>query len=310
MTAYKDYYAILGVDRQATEEEIKAAYRKLARKYHPDLHHGEDKKAPAEKFKEINEAHEVLSDPVKRAKYDQLGTGFKHGQEWSPPPGMDGFHFYTWGDGDWDDDPFAGTGFSDFFKILFGRGGVRGFDNFSGFAETPPVKGQDLEAELALSLEEAYRGGEKTIQLNNGKTVTVKIPPGTTEGSKIRLKGLGHAGLRGSQPGDLYLKVRILPHPRYKLQDYDLEAQVEIRPEQAVLGDKITVPTLDGEVVLSVPPLSKSGQKLRLRSKGWPRKDGTRGDLYLTVAINLPDQISPAEKVLYEKIRELRKTRR
>jgi len=301
MTAYKDYYELLGVDRQATEAEIKAAYRKLARKFHPDLQQEQGKKAAEEKFKDVNEAYEVLGDSEKRAKYDQLGSGFRHGQEWQPPPGMDGVHYYTWNNGDRPDD------FSDFFEVLFGRERQAGF---SGFHEARAAKGQDLEAELSLPLEEAYRGVEKSIQLNSGKTLTVKIPSGTTPGSKIRLKGLGHPGVMGGTPGDLYLKVSLVTHPRFQLRDYDLETQVEIRPEQAVLGDKVALPTLDGQVLLTIPPLAKSGQKLRLRAKGWPRKDGSRGDLLVTIFINLPENISPAEQALYEKIKEAREEAR
>lgn len=331
---YKDYYQVLGVERSASEQDVKSAYRKLARKYHPDLHSGSEKAAAEEKFKEINEAYEVLGDQEKRSKYDRLGANYRHGQDWQPPPDMDGFHTYTWSsDGSQGANPFGVGGFSDFFETLFGRGGQSGF---SGFRQHRNIKGQDLETELTLSLEEAYRGGEKSLLLNSGeicaachgtgsqesgichycagtgardiqKTLAVKIPPGVQEGSKIRLKGMGGEGLAGGSQGDLYLKIKIMPHPVYTLQDYDLETQITLRPEQAVLGDKLSVPTLEGSVILSVPPMARNGQKLRLRGKGWPKKDGGRGDQYVKIEINLPDNISPAEKELYNKLSELRK---
>lgn len=307
MTAYKDYYQVLGVDRKATEEEIKAAYRKLARQHHPDLHQGKDKKAAEEKFKEVNEANEVLGDPAKRAKYDQLGTGFRDGQEWQPPHGMGGSQYYSWNGENKGADPFAGTNFSDFFEILFGGGSNR--HGFSGFNEPKTTKGQDLEAELSLSLEDAFRGSTKRLQLNSSKELNVKIPPGTTAGGRIRLKGQGAPGDLSGKPGDLYLNIKLLPHPHFQLREYDLETQVEIHPEQAVLGDKVNLPTLDGNLLLTIPPMAKNGQKLRLRGQGWPRKDGTRGDLYIQVLINIPENLSPAAKELYQKIKDLKEAR-
>lgn len=298
MTTYKDYYQVLGVERSASDEQIKAAYRKLARKHHPDLHQGEDKKAAEERFKEINEAYEVLGDPEKRSKYDQLGTGFRHGQEWQPPPGSNGYHYYTWSDLD-GSDPFAGSGFSDFFEILFGRGGRQGFSGFS-------ARGQDVEAKLSLTLEEAFHGTEKNIHLNSGKTLGVKIPAGTKDGAKIRLKGQGGAGINHNQPGDLYLKVKLHPHSRFRIKGYDLETKLEIAPEQAVLGDKVSLSTLDGTVLLTIPPKARAGQKLRLKGKGWPKNDKARGDLYVKLEINLPNQLDPAEIELYKKIRTIK----
>lgn len=303
MASYKDYYQVLGVDRQASEEEIRSAFRKLARQYHPDLQEESGKKAAEEKFKDINEAYEVLGDPEKRKKYDQLGTGFRHGQDWQPSPGMDGFQYYTWSDGG-PGTGFSEGGFSDFFEILFGRGGPRGF---SGFSEPLVRSGHDLEAEISLSLEDAYRGGEKDISLSSGKTLRVKIPAGAYPGSKIRLKGQGGPGRSGGNHGDLYLTIRHLPHPLFQLNEYDLEAAVEIRPEQAVLGDKVSLATLDGDVLLTIPPRSRNGQRLRLTGKGWPRKNGTRGDLYVRIVINIPLDLSPEEAGLYQKIKEARR---
>lgn len=313
-TTYRDYYQVLGVDRGVSQKEIKAAYKKLARKYHPDLHTGKDKQAAEEKFKEINEAHEVLGDPEKRAKYDRLGEHWQDGQQWTPPD-RDGFHFYTGGE-----PGFGTSGFSDFFETMFG-GSRRGRHN---------MRGQDVESELALNLAEAYHGGKKTIQLTaqeacaacygsgyldrgacpycggtgqtgTEKTLEVKIPAGVRQGSKIRLKGLGRAG------GDLYLTVRILPDPTFVLKGDDLESVVTITPDQAVLGDKVTAATMDGPVTVKIPAMSRSGHKLRLRGKGWPIKGNGRGDQYIKLAIDLPAHLSQGEKELYHQLAKLRK---
>lgn len=320
---YQDYYEILGVSRGATEKEIKAAYRKLARQWHPDLHTGKDKDKAEEKFKKINEAYEVLSDPGKRAKYDRLGANWKAGQDFSPPPDMEGFQFYT-GTGS--------NGFSDFFETIFGGG-----DIFGRRARRPrgPVPGQDVESELELTLEEAYRGGEKALQMSareicpacagegmagyvfcnrcggtgmtgSLKTLAVKIPPGVSDGSRIRLKGQGGEGLSGGPPGDLYLKVRLLPHPVFRVEGSDLESEVVLRPDQAVLGDQVTVPTLDGPVKMKVPPGARAGQRLRLRGKGMPYGGG-RGDQYVRVKIDIPDRLTAEEDQLYRQLASLRK---
>lgn len=304
---YKDYYKILGAERSATDKEIKSAYRKLAREYHPDLHAGASKKEAEEKFKEINEAYEVLSDAEKRAKYDTLGANWQDGQDWQPQPGADGVHYYTWTDGNAN---FGGSGFSDFFEALFG-GGIRFNQSDPGFAETSRqtrnMRGHNLESELELTLEEAYHGGEKMIQLaSRDVRLSVKIPAGIQDGSKIRLKGQGSEGFNSSNRGDLILTVRLKPHPVYTLKGNDLETQVKINPEQAVLGGKITAPTLDGEVRLTVPPLTHNGQKLRLRQKGWPGKGGTRGDQYIKILIDIPDKLSQEETDLYQKLAQVR----
>ncbi|MEG6512646.1 J domain-containing protein [Desulforamulus ruminis] len=327
MATYRDYYEVLGVERSAGEKEIKTAYRKLARKHHPDLHTGSDKQAAEEKFKEINEAYEVLSDPEKRAKYDRLGSNWRNGQEWQTPPDMEGFHYYASDNGDFGYE----SGFSDFFETLFGgartaRAGTRRGN----------LRGQDVESELPLTLEEAYRGGEKTIQLtsreicaachgagrqerglcsycggtgstSSQKTLEVKIPPGIQDGSRIRLKGQGGDGLAGGNPGDLYLKVKLLPHEQFLLQGDHLESQVTVTPDQAVLGDKVTAATLDGPVIVKIPPMMNNGKKLRLRGKGWPRKQGGRGDQYVKVVIDLPAHLTEQEKELYTKLADLRK---
>lgn len=321
---YRDYYELLGVNRKATEKEIKAAYRKLARQWHPDLHTAKDKEKAEEKFKQINEAYEVLSDPEKRAKYDQLGANWKAGQDFQPSPDMDGFHFYT-GTGN--------SGFSDFFETIFGGGDI--FHQWNHRGRRGPTPGQDIESELNLTLEEAYRGVEKNIQLStrelctvcNGdglsknnichrcggtgmvkgmKTLAVKIPPGVHQGHRIRLKAQGGEGLNGGPPGDLYLKIALLQHPIFKVIGNDLETEAVIRPEQAVLGDQIPVPTLDGPVTMKVPPGTHSGQRLRLRGKGLPQKEG-RGDQYVLVTIDIPKQLSPDEEQLYRQLSTLRK---
>jgi len=301
---YKDYYKILGVDRSATDKEIKSAYRKLAREYHPDLHTGSSKKEAEEKFKEINEAYEVLSDKEKRTKYDTLGANWQHGQDWQPQPGTDGVHYYTWSDND--SGAFSSTGFSDFFEALFG-GGIRFDQSGSGFADTihqsRSMRGHNLESELELSLEEAFYGGEKMVQLaSRDVRLSVKIPAGIQDGSKIRLKGQGGEGFNSSNRGDLILKIKLKQHPLYTLKGDDLEAQVRISPEQAVLGSKISVPTLDGEVLLTVPPMTHSGQIFRLRGKGWPQKSGARGDEYIKIIIDIPNKLSQEVTDLYQKL--------
>ncbi|MGI6492308.1 MAG: DnaJ C-terminal domain-containing protein [Pelotomaculum sp.] len=322
--SFQDYYEILGVSRTATDKEIKSAYRKLARKWHPDLHTGKDKETAEEKIKLINEAYEVLSDKEKREKYDRLGANWRAGDDFQPPPGAEGFHFYT-------DGNFGSSGFSDFFEAFFGGG----FGPSTRTSRRGPVPGQDVESELELTLEEAYRGGQKSLQLStreicqacdglgsngrsfcpncggtgstsNYKTLSVKIPAGVADGSRIRLKGQGGEGLNGGARGDLYLKVRILPHHIFKLKGSDLETEVTLWPEQAALGDQVSVPTLDGPVLMKVPAGSRSGKRLRLRGKGLPHKGG-RGDEYVVIKIDIPGHITPEEEKLYRQLAELRK---
>jgi len=332
--AFQDYYKTLGVERSASEKEIKTAYRKLARKWHPDLHSGDDKQQAEDKFKQINEAYEVLSDQEKRAKYDRMGANWRDGQDFQPPPDMGDFKFYTnMGGGGMG----GAGGFSDFFEMLFGGGGSGSPFGRSGRSARAggPAQGQDVEAELELTLEEVYRGGEKHLQLSTReacsscggagiegdsfcsrcggtgtgsgvKTLTVKIPAGVHEGSRIRLKGQGGEGHAGGAKGDLYLKVRLLPHQRFKVQGDDLETEVVLFPEQAVLGDQVSVPTLDGPVKMKVPAGIKAGRRLRLRGKGMPRKDG-RGDEFVRVVIDIPETITPEEENLYRQLAALKK---
>lgn len=306
--SFQDYYEILGVKRDATEKEIKTAYRKAARKWHPDLHEGKDKEVAEGKIKEINEAYEVLKDKDKRAKYDQLGSNWQNGQEFYPPPNMDGFEFFTNGRPGQGFGSGAGGGFSDFFDILFGQGG-QGFTQQGRGGRRPRghEQGSDHESELEISLEEAYKGAEKNLQFaGGGKALTVKIPAGVHDGSRIRLKGQGGEGYGGGPRGDLYLRVHIRPHPQFKVRGNDILTDVMLRPDQAVLGDQVAVPTLDGKVKVTIPKGTGNGKSLRLKGKGLP-EGKVRGDQYVKIVIDIPSQLSAEEEALYQKLAELRK---
>ncbi len=315
---YKDYYKILGVSRDASQEEITKAYKKLAKKYHPDLNPNDP--SAEEKFKDINEAYEVLKDPEKRKRYDMLGANWEHGQNFEPPPGFENVKFTFSSSGG------EGFGeFSDFFELLFGNlfgGGERGSfrgkkcsrasygDPFSGgnfygqdFYSQQDIKGQDVEATLELTLEEAYRGGKKTISIGDGmssKVLTVNIPPGVSEGSKIRLAGQGSPSPTG-QKGDLYLRVKLLPHHLFKVEGKNVILDLPLTPWEAALGAEVSIPTLDGRVNLKVPPGTSSGQKLRLKGKGLGR-GSKKGDFFARVMIKVPKHLSPEEKRLYEEL--------
>lgn len=291
--AYKDYYKILGVSKNASEDEIKKAFKKLARKYHPDV----SKEPGAEdKFKEINEAYTVLSDSEKRKFYDTYGSAAGSGHWQGPPPGQGGFGSFTGNVGD----------FSDFFQQLFGNFAGRGSGFGDLFGETtrqgPRRVGGDLEAELPLALEEAYRGGEKTISIGPER-ITVRIPPGVREGQKIRLAGKGRAG------GDLYLHIKLQSRPEMRLEGDDLYTVVEVPAPIAVVGGKVRVQTLDGPVEMTIPKRTQAGRKLRLGGKGWPRKDKSRGDQYAEIRITIPTNPSPEEERLYAELAELLKVR-
>ncbi len=323
--SYQDYYEILGVPRDASAKDIKAAYRKLARKWHPDLHPGEKKAEAEEKIKRINEAYEVLKDSEKRAKYDQLGENWQAGQDFSTYG--DGVHFYQSANLN----PEDLGGFSDFFNSIFGGQPGARRSPFTAHAR----QGQDIESNLELSLEELFRGGSKSIRLSSRqicpdcqgqgvrgqgfcshcggtgslpqeKNLEVKIPAGIYEGSTIRLKGQGEQGLGGGAPGDLYLKVTLLPHSYFKVKGQDLEAKLVLRPEQAVLGDKLSVPTLQGSVTVTIPAGSHSGSRLRLKGQGLPHKNDSRGDQYVVIEIDTPRDLSPEELEIYRQLQEIR----
>jgi curved DNA-binding protein len=312
---FKDYYDILGVSRNATQDEIQRAYRKLARKYHPDVN-----KEPGaeEKFREINEAYEVLKDPEKRAKYDQLGSHWQAGQDFRPPPGWD-VHFDFGGGPGQSEFFWSGSGdFSDFFEMLFGRSGF-GRSRSAAGTQTGGVwrqPGADREAVLRISLEDAYHGAVKTLTLppeasgiagagRPGKTLEVKIPKGILPGQKIRLAGQGQEGMGGARPGDLYLKVELEPHPVYRLEGRDLYMDLPITPWEAALGAEVPVKTLSGTYSLKVPAGSQSGQKLRLRGKGMPNPKGAPGDLYAVLKIVVPKKLSKEEKDLFRRLGEV-----
>lgn len=330
---YQDYYKLLGVERDADAKKIKAAYRKLARKWHPDLHTGQDKVEAEEKFKQINEAHEVLSDPEKRSKYDRLGSNWRAGEQFTPPPDTDGVYYYSTSDFA----PGDMGGFSDFFASLFGgagkKSGFQGADFGGGYGR--PIRGEDMESRIDLSLEEAYHGGVRSFSVSTAsvcpdchgqglqgrgfcprcggtgslpeqKSLQVKIPAGIYEGSRIRLKGQGGQGMGGGPRGDLHLKVHILPHPTYKVNGHDLEAEIDILPDQAVLGDRISVPTLDGSITMTVPPGTHNGQRLRVKGKGMPTKANQHGDLFVKLKIDIPKKLTEEERELYGRIRDIR----
>ena len=315
---YKDYYETLGVSRDASRDEIQRVYRKLARKYHPDL----NKTAGSEdKFKEINEAYEVLKDPEKRKKYDQVGSGWQQGDNFRPPPGWE--QNFNFGSGPqarqenffWSSD---GGDYSDFFETLFGGQFQEGFTRSEGRQPfSRQQRGSDHEAVLRIPLEEAFRGGTKTITMqatapsadrsvsSSEKRYDVKIPPGILSGQKIRLSGQGGKGSGGGGNGDLFLKVEIEPHPRFRLKGRDLYTELPITPWEAALGANIDIQTLSEPVTLMVPAGTQSGQKLRLRAKGMPNPKGTAGDLYVVMQIKVPKSLSKKERELFNELNKV-----
>lgn len=296
--AYKDYYKLLDVPRTASRDDIARAYKKLARQYHPDLNPGDA--AAEERFKDINEAYEVLKDDEKRRLYDQLGPNWKDGQQFQGAPGFENFHFnFNGGQG------FSGGDFSDFFETLFGgaraQGGF-GADPFGGFSSRSR-RGRDVEAEVSITLEEARKGGEKTFSLNGAdgpRTLRVNIPAGIRDGAKLRLSGQGRPG---SPAGDLFLTVRFAPHPSFQVDGDTIICEVSVTPWEAVLGTRTRVPTLEGTVEMSIPAGSGSGRKLRLRGKGLGPVSA-RGDEIVRVAIRVPDPatLSPRQKELWNEL--------
>lgn len=317
---FQDYYETLGVGRSASPDEIKKAYRNLSKKFHPDRNKTSDAE---DKFKQVNEAYEVLKDPEKRRRYDQVGSGMHHGEEFRPPQGWQNVDFnFGGGMGGGGSGP---VGFSDFFESLFGGADAGGFggdvrtrsrDPFAG-QRARPRRGRTSEAEITISLEDAYHGGTRQVTLQQTevgpdggrrtaqRTFSVKIPPGTTTGTKIRLAGQGSPGLGGGSAGDLLLKVRIGEHPIFSVDGHNLTARLPVTPWEAALGGKVSFQTLDGEVKLSLPPGSQSGRKLRLKGKGLPRKQDERGDLELEISIRVPKELTDEEKALFEKLAEV-----
>lgn len=312
---YKDYYKILGVDKNASEKEIKAAYRKLARKYHPDVNQTDPK--AEERFKEVNEAHEVLSDPQKRTKYDQLGADWQRWQQTGGRPGD--FNWNQWATGQGGgrvhvrygspgnlDDLFGGgSSFSDFFTSIFGEMG--GSPRSSGVEfRTRSQAGQDMEHEVEISLIEAYQGATRLLT-KEGRRLEVKIPAGAKTGTKVRMRGEGGAGMAGGQPGDLYLKVKVVADPRFERKEENLHTPVPVDLYTAVLGGEVRVPTLSGDVTLKIPAGSQNGQNIRLRGKGMPKlnKPGEFGDLYARIEVRLPSKLTPQQRELFEQLRKL-----
>ena len=293
-TDFKDYYTVLGVSKTTTPEEIKRAYRKLARKYHPDLNPG-DKDAEA-KFKDLNEANEVLSDPEKRQKYDQFGQHWNHpGYSEAPPPSGTNV-----GTADFDQYDNFDSFINDLLGRSRGRTSTGGFNDFSGgFRSQAPAP--DTEAAIALTFSEAFHGVQKRLQLDE-ETINVRIPAGAKPGSRIRIKGKSHPSPFSQQRGDLYLTIEVLPHPFFRFEGDHLVCDVPIRPDEAVLGTEISVPTPDGNVTMKVPQGVRSGQSLRLRGKGWTLPKGGRDDLFVKLQIVTPKDLSAIEQEYYEKI--------
>ncbi len=296
---YKDYYKVLGVERNASADDIKAAYRKLARQYHPDI----NKEPGAEaKFKDVGEAYEVLKDPEKRAAYDHLGANYRPGEQFRPPPDWQEYHF---SDGGAD-----GQGFSDFFDQLFG--GSRRQQR--GRAQTFKMRGQDQHAKILIDLDDALQGATRSLSLevpevgDDGfvrprlKTLNLKIPKGIRQGQTLRLQGQGGPGIGGGEPGDLFLEIEFRPHPLYKVDGGDLSLDLPVAPWEAALGATVSVPTPGGKVDLKIPPNSGQGRKLRLKGRGMPGKDP--GNLYAVLQIALPSSDNPEARRIYEEMRD------
>jgi len=303
---FKDYYQVMGVQRDATQDEIKRAYRKLARRYHPDV----SKEADAEaKFKELGEAYEVLKDPEKRAAYDQLGSHYRAGQEFRPPPGWDaGFEFRDFGGAAHDT-----GGFSDFFESLFGGAARRAPPGGARRAREFRTRGEDHHAKIVVDLEDSYRGASRSITLQapemtadghvrtRARTLNVRIPKGVRQGQQIRLAGQGGAGSGGGAAGDLYLEIEFNAHSRYRVEGADVYLALPVAPWEAALGATVKAPTPAGPVDLKIPPNSQGGQKLRLKGRGIPASEP--GDFYVELRIVLPRADSDKARQAYEALR-------
>lgn len=311
---YKDYYSILGVAKTASQDDIKKSYRRLARKYHPDV---SKEKNAEEQFKNVQEAYEVLKDPEKRKAYDTLGSNWKQGQDFRPPPGWgENMHFYSNGPGGGEFSEEDLGGFSDFFSQLFGRargGGGRRAHGFEGGGFQQ--RGQDQRAAIRIPLREAYSGVSKTIQLQvpevdaqgnvhpGIRTLKVTIPPGAKEGQQLRLANQGSPGYGGGPAGDLYLEIEIEPDSLFTLKGNDVYITLPVTPWEAALGADIKIPTLGGQVGLKLAPNSQSGQKLRLKGRGMPAKPAP-GDQYAIIQINTPPAHTEEQKTVYKKMAE------
>lgn len=301
---YKDYYAALGVERTASDEDIKKAYRKLARKYHPDV---SKEKNAEEKFKDVAEAYQTLSDKDKRAAYDQLGR-HRPGEDFRPPPGWETRFSHGGAEGV----DLGGIDLGDLFEMFGGSGARRG----SGFARGGnfAAHGQNFEANTELSLEDAARGMELNLDLavperlpdgrvvHTQKTMRVRVPKGATDGQRLRVPGKGGPGHNGGPAGDLFLNIKLKPHRLFKAAGHDLYLELPITPSEAVLGTSVEVPTLEGRVALNIRPGAKAGQKLRVTGKGLARPGGSAGDLYCVLTIVVPAHPGEKEKALYEEL--------
>ena len=329
---YRDYYQTNGVNRDASQKDIRKAYRSLARKYHPDVNPGD--KAAEEKFKDLQEAYAVLSDPEKRKQYDQLGASWQQGAEFTPPPGWSGTRV-EFGNMQDISDVFGGVGgFSDFFESIFGGArGPRTHQQHRGFS----AKGSDVEAEIELSLEDVHQGTQPTLTLQvekacpacrgtglsgrapcaqchgrgrvlEPKTMTVKITPGARPNSVVRLAGKGAAGTGGAPSGDLFLRIRIKPHPRFEIVGTDdIQVELPVSPWEAALGTKVPVSTLEGSVEVTIPPGTQGGSRLRLRGQGLRKRNGKRGDQYVKVRIALPTSLNREEERILKELARVSK---
>lgn len=324
---YKDYYSTLGVPRSASDAEIKKAFRKQAREFHPDV--AKDKKRSEEKFKAANEAYEVLGDPAKRKRYDDLGANWKQGAGNNPSSGWGNFGGARGGAGTADQEfQFDGTGFSDFFESVFGD---RQTGRSSRSRENKSERGADIEGDIVVTLEEATRGSLRSVNVshavkcsacdgagrrgqrvcvacagegrtNTSETYQVKVPSGVAAGQRLRLAGRGGAGSRGGVTGDLFLRVRLAKHPDFDVDEHNLICEAAIAPWEAVLGANISVPTLEARVNIKIPAGTQAGQKLRVRGRGLPLREGGKGDLIVVTRVEVPSQVTDAERELWEKL--------
>lgn len=310
---YKDYYKILGVSKNATKDEIKKAYRKLAVKYHPDKAKGN--KEAEEKFKEINEANEVLSDDEKRKKYDQFGENWQYYQQSGQQGGFDWSQYASPGGGreyysySGDAGDFGGSGFSDFFETLFGGGfGQTQTRRRRGASRTSQIRGEDLSAELSITLEDAYHGAEKIFDLD-GESIKLKIKPGIADGQLLKLSGKGSRGYRGGTAGDLMLRINVLGDPLFERKGNDLHTNMSVGLYTAILGGKAPLKTFKGTINISIPKESQNGKVMRLQGMGMPAygRPAQFGDLYVKLSVDIPTNLTPKEISLFQELSGMRK---